>query len=99
MNHLPLIKKRYWRIFVNFDRFEFNGYIACYVECKINRKISKPRGWFQMKEFTFNWNSLHVSKKDFSEIPNYKPNKWSHPFIEIFKDFWIEPIEYYEPFI
>lgn len=51
-----------------------------------------------MVEKKFNGNSLHVSKKDFSEIPDYASNPFSHPFVEIYKDFGIEPIEKYEFF-
>ncbi len=53
-----------------------------------------------MKEFTFNWNSLHTEsghKKDFSIIPDYE-NKYWPTFLEIYKDFGIDPIEHYKYF-
>lgn len=93
------IKKQFWRIKTTFTLFDWKDRKQAYVECKIKRKVPKPRGWFEMKEFTFNWNSLHADgyKKDFSKIPEYD-NPYSHPFIEIFKDFWIEPLEKYKMF-
>lgn len=95
---LPLIEKKYGRVTAKFDRFEFQGRIACYVECTIRVKTPKPRGGFEMVTRTFNGNSLHVSNKDFAEIPDYEANRFSQPFIEIFKDFGIEPLENYEHF-
>lgn len=53
-----------------------------------------------MKEFTFNWNSLHTEsghKKDFSTIPEYDNPYWP-AFLELYKDFWIMPIEKYKMF-
>jgi hypothetical protein len=93
------IHKQYWRINTIFTIFKWEERKQAYIECRIKRKVPKKRWWFEIKEFTFNWNSLHAGwyKKDFSVIPDYN-NPYSHPFIEIFKDFWIEPIEYYKQF-
>jgi len=95
-----ITEKMLGRIKCKFTTFDWNGKKQSYVECKIKRKVPKKRGWFEMKEFTFNWNSLHTEywhKKDFSIIPDYY-NPYSHPFIELFKDFGIEPIEKYKYF-
>lgn len=94
-----IITKDYWRIKARFERFEFWKYVWCYVELKITRKVPKPRGWFEMKEFTFNWNSLHIWKKDFRKIPNYEAmaKRWNvSVFNYIYKDFGIMPFEYYK---
>lgn len=95
----PSIHKEYWRIKARFTQFDWNGKIQCYVELKIYRKVPKPRGWFEMKEFTFNWNSLHKGKKDFRKIPNYEAmaKRWNvSVFNYIYKDFGIMPFEYYK---
>lgn len=95
-----IIEKQYWRINATFKIFDWKGRKQAYVECKIMRKVPKPRWWFEMKEFIFNWNSLHTEswhKKDFAIIPEYD-NPYSHPFIELYKDFWIMPIENYKIF-
>ena len=99
-NRYEVIKKQFWRMKVVFSVFDWKDRKQAYVECKIKRKVPNPRGWFEMKEFTFNWNSLHTESgnaKNFKELPKYD-NPYSHPFIEIFKDFWIEPLEHYKPF-
>ena len=94
------IEKQFWRIKTTFTIFDWKDRKQAYIECKITRKVPKPRGWFEMKEFTFNGNSLHTesgNKKDFSIIPEYD-NPYSHPFIELYKDFWIMPLEKYKMF-
>lgn len=96
-----IITKDYWRIKARFERFDFGKYVWCYVELKITRKVPKPRGWFEMKEFTFNWNSLHKGKKDFRNIPNYEAmaKRWNtSAFLYIYKDFGIMLLENYKQF-
>jgi len=99
MNY-TIIKKQYWRMNAIFSVFDWKDRKQAYVECKIKRKVPKKTGWFEMKEFTFNWNSLHTEsghKKDFSIIPDYENEYWP-AFLEIYKDFWINPIEHYKYF-
>lgn len=43
MTHLPLIEKRYGRMTAKFDRFEFDGRVACFVECSVAVKEPDPR--------------------------------------------------------
>ena len=96
-----IITKDYWRIKARFERFDFWKYVWCYVELKITRKVPKPRWWFEMKEFIFNWNSLHIGKEDFMKIPNYEAmaKRWNTSvFLYIYKDFGIMPLENYKHF-
>jgi len=93
-------EKMLGRIKCKFTTFEWKWRKQAYVECKIKRKVPTKRGWFEMKEFTFNWNSLHTEsghKKDFSTIPEYDNPYWP-AFLELYKDFWIMPIEKYKMF-
>lgn len=43
MKHLQLVERQYGRMTAKFDRFEFDGRTACYVECSMNVKEPDPR--------------------------------------------------------